>query len=125
MQINEEVFALLNSGEGFTCSLSGERPTSGYAVCIYPETAVPISSEIDLRDFVTKNAKLLMLPGRNLGAWCVERGGANVLMVSVIVGDALNAIYLARRHRQTHVYSIHGKEEIKVAGIERWRENVP
>src|ERR1035437_1964014 len=65
----KELTALLDSGEGFTCSLSGKKPTSGYAVCIYPETATMIGSEQQAKSFIADNMKLLTLPGAYLGAW--------------------------------------------------------
>ena len=103
---------LVDSGEGFTCSLSGEKPTSGYAVCIYPETAVPIGSDLDLNGYLAKNMKMLARPDTYLGAW--GDGGKMLLMVSVVTDNIRDAINLAQRHNQTHVYDIHNGREVGI-----------
>lgn len=110
---------------GFTISLSGQRPTDGYAVALPGyEERIPLTG-LSARDvagsiysYVVAHGAILRDPGAHLGGWLAD--GCLVLDISHIVRDLETALVLGRANHQDAIYSLsHGEEISLIAQGER------
>jgi hypothetical protein len=98
----------------------GSDVRSGYAVAVHPEHERvfegPVTSN-DLHDYIAQAKDALVLPGRVLGGWRDPATGRAYLDVSVVTGDSVEAMTLARENRQLAIFSFSAMESLPVAVV--------
>ena len=91
-----------------------------YAVSIYPQRSVEISTAPTRRDllaFLVGNRDLLLRPGHAFGSWVNKYTQCHVLDVVVTIRDREAALELGRKFHQQAIFDLANREEIAVAAI--------
>ncbi len=101
---------------GFTLSIDGDTPASGFAVAVYPQAERVIvnpTAEDILHYIIDWTAVLYNDTRAHLGGWVSD--GQVYLDISAVIDDRDEALSLARENNQKAVWDLANSEEIAVS----------
>lgn len=110
-----EAYADTLKNGGATRSISGDVPTTGFALSPYKgrETILDGTGSVEeYRVFVRKNLDLLSQPDHFIGSW--QNDGKTYLDVSVVKSSREEAVLLAQEHEQLAIYDLASGADIPV-----------
>lgn len=120
-----DIHGLLDSKGGFTITLDGNEPQTGFSVALWPGRSLVLDSDTGqhelrwrVRNWLTHNADILPEDGVHLGGWRDQDTGLIWLdFVRVFGADERDAAIIAGRDaNQIAIWSLHEADEIRTGG---------
>lgn len=124
-QSQVDILGLLDSKGGFTITLDGAEPQTGFSVAVWPDRSLVVDSGTGqhelrwrVRNWLSHNADILPEPGVHIGGWRDSDTGLIWLDFVKVFDPAERdaAIEAGVAANQIAIWSLHDAEEIRTGG---------
>jgi len=122
--VSQKVIDIIRSNPGgFSTTLAGQQPTSGYMVSLPGHTQILDAKELAgprgpeiVNAYAAAHANVLKEPGAHVGGWTDKESGKTYLDVSHNIANREAAIKAGQARNQIAIWDVAKSDEIRTGG---------